>query len=131
MAPHSGQWELSPDPHQIGAVRREVASFAAHAGMAPAAQTDLQVAVSDAITSAVLQADGNHDAGPVSVRAEELGDQLVVRVREGGGRLGARPSWTALGPRLSMIAALAQGFAVRRCEGGATELSMRFALSRG
>jgi hypothetical protein len=29
-----------------------------------------------------------------------------------------------------MIAALAEGFGVRRCEGGATELSMRFTLAR-
>lgn len=124
MARKPGDWELPPDPHHIGAVRRQVASFAALSGMAPTTQTDLQVAVSDAITSAVLQADG---ADPVRVHAEDLGDELLVRVREGGR---PRASCPALGPRLSMIAALAKGFGVRRCEGGATELSMRFALSR-
>ena len=125
MPLRSGRWELPPDPHHIGAVRRQVASFAAHAGMAPTTQTDLQVAVSDAITSAVLQADG---PDPVRVHADDLGDQLLVRVREGAGRPG-RASCPALGPRLSMIAALTQGFGVRRCEDGVTELSMRFALS--
>lgn len=130
MALQSRRWELPPDPHRIGPVRREVASFAAHAGMAAAGQTDLQVAVSDAITSAVLQADGDRDAGRVRVQAEDHGDELVVRVREGRRRSGNRPSCPALGPRLSMIAALAQSFAVRRCEGGAAELSMRFALGR-
>jgi anti-sigma regulatory factor (Ser/Thr protein kinase) len=131
MALRSGRWELPPDPHHIGAVRRQVASFAAQAGMAAALQTDLQVAVSDAITSAVLQAGGGRDGGAVRVHAEALPDELVVRVRESGRRAGTPPDCTGIGPRLSMIAALAQGFGVRRCAGGATELSMRFALGRG
>ena len=130
MAQRSGRWELPPDPHHIGAVRRQVASFAARAGMPATARTDLQVAVSDAITSAVLQADEAGDGGPVHVVAEQLDDELVVRVRESGRHADAAPGCPALGPRLSMIAALAQGFGVRRCEGGATELSMRFALGR-
>ena len=129
MALRSGWWELPPDPRHIGAVRREVASFAAHAGMAATEQTDLQVAVSDAITSAVLQADGDPHPGPLRVDAEDHGDELVVRVREPAGQLRTRPR-PEVGPRLSMIAALAHGFGVRRCEGGAAELSMRFVLAR-
>jgi anti-sigma regulatory factor (Ser/Thr protein kinase) len=131
MALRRGRWELPPDPGHIGAVRREVASFAAHAGMAATQQIDLQVAVSDAITSAVLQADGAPDPGPVRVDAEDQGDQLVVRVREPEGRADGRSSCPGVGPRLSMIAALAEDFGVRRCEDGATELSMRFVLVRG
>jgi len=129
MALRSGRWELPPDPRHIGAVRRAVATFAAQAGMGATAQTDLQVAVSDAITSAVLQAGGDD---LVRVDAEQRDGELLVRVREGARPGSAQPSsCAALGPRLSMIAALAQGFGVRRCESGETELSMRFALVRG
>jgi anti-sigma regulatory factor (Ser/Thr protein kinase) len=131
MAQRSSRWELAPDPHRIGPVRRAVVSFAAHAGMPATAQTDLQVAVSDAITSAVLQAGADRASGPVRVVAEQLADELVVRVRESGRPADAGSNYPALGPRLSMIAALAQGFGVRRCGGGATELSMRFALGGG
>jgi anti-sigma regulatory factor (Ser/Thr protein kinase) len=127
MALRSGRWELPPDPHHIATVRREVASFAAHAGMAPAARTDLQVAVSDAITNAVIQAD---DDARVHVDALQLDDELVVRVREAGRRRAAKTSCSTMGPRLSMIAALAQVFKVSRGEGGATELSMHFGLGR-
>ena len=131
MALRSGRWDLPPDPHQIGAVRRQVAAFAAHAGMAPAAWTDLQVAVSDAITNAVIQADGDPQAGRVEVDALQLDDELLVRVRGTGRRPDTQGlDCPAVGPRLSMIAALAQVFKVRRCEGGATELSMHFALGR-
>ena len=132
MALQAGRWDLPPDPRQIGVVRRQVAAFAAHAGMAPAAWSDLQVAVSDAITNAVIQADGDHHAGRVEVDALQLDDELVVRVRDTGRRLDAQQlNCPAVGPRLSMIAALAQVFKVRRCESGATELSMHFALGRG
>jgi anti-sigma regulatory factor (Ser/Thr protein kinase) len=130
MALRCGRWELPPDPRHIAAVRREVASFAARAGLAATQQTDLQVAVSDAITSAVLQVDGAPDRGPVRVAAEDHGDQLVVRVREPDSRPDRRSSCPGVGPRLSMIAALAEDLGVRRCEDGATELSMRFALRR-
>ncbi len=131
MALLSGRWELPPDPHHIGAVRRQVASFAADAGMPDIARTDLQVAVSDAITNAVIQADGDLDRGSVLVDALQLDDELVVRVRDAGRPRADQLHCPSVGPRLSMIAALAQVFKVRRCEGGATELSMHFALGRG
>jgi anti-sigma regulatory factor (Ser/Thr protein kinase) len=132
MALKSGRWELPPDPHHIGAVRREVASFAAHAGMPAPARTDLQVAVSDAITNAVIRAEGDPENGPVQVDALQLDDEIVVCVRDGGrARASQRLNCPAVGPRLSMIAALTEVFKVRRCESGATELSMHFALGRG
>lgn len=106
-----------------------MAAFAAHAGMAATARTDLQVAVSDAITNAVIQAGAD---ARVEVDALQLDDELVVRVRDIGRRPDAQGlNCPAVGPRLSMIAALAQVFKVRRCESGATELSMHFALGRG
>lgn len=130
MVQHPRRWEIPPDPHQIAVVRREVATFAGHAGIDAAVLTDVQVAVSDAVTNAILHADADADAGSVRVQAEELGDELVVRVREAGSGTGDPRIDPVLGPRLSMIAALAQRFGVRRCEGGATELSMRFPLAR-
>jgi anti-sigma regulatory factor (Ser/Thr protein kinase) len=102
--------------------------------MPDTARGDLQVAVSDAITNAVILADGDGDPGRghVEVDALQLGDELVVRVRDAGRARGAQGlNCQAVGPRLSMIAALAQVFKVRRCEGGTTELSMHFALGRG
>ena len=131
MASRTGRWELPPDPQHIGVVRRQVASFAARAGMAATPLTDLQVAVSDALTTAVIHADGARDVGGIRVRAEEHGDELVVRVRDDGGKMTERPSYPVVGPRMSMIAALADQFQVRRCEGGTTELSMRFTLGHG
>lgn len=130
MAPHVSRWEIPPDPRHIGVVRREVATFAARAGMGSPTLTDVQVAVSDAVTNAILHADSMRVSGCVRVDAEEAGDELIVRVREAGAGT-AQPKCPVLGPRLSMIAALAQVFGVRRCEGGATELRMHFALGRG
>jgi anti-sigma regulatory factor (Ser/Thr protein kinase) len=129
MAQHARRWEIPPDPSHIGVVRRAVASFAARAGMDSPALTDVQVAVSDAVTNAILQAQAR-DRGRVCVDAEAAGDELIVRVRDAGSGSDQPPNCPLMGPRLSMIAALAQVFGVRRCEGGATELRMHFAIGR-
>jgi anti-sigma regulatory factor (Ser/Thr protein kinase) len=128
MAAQSVSLEISPDPRHIGHVRRQVAAFASRAGMSAPALIDVQVAVSDAVTNAILHAEAERER--VRIDAESVDGELVVRVREGGTGTAAQPNYPVLGPRLSMIAALAQVFGVRRCEGGATELSMHFALGR-
>jgi len=128
MAQQCNRWEIPSDPRQISVVRRQVAAFAARAGMGSRGLTDVQVAVSDAVTNAILHAGDARDGGRVRVDAEEVGGELIVRVREGGSGSAEPPICPLLGPRLSMIAALAQVFGVRRCKGGATELSMHFAL---
>ncbi|MEA2194496.1 MAG: hypothetical protein QOG42_930, partial [Solirubrobacteraceae bacterium] len=117
MASRTRRWEVPPDPHHIGVVRGEVTAFAALAGVPPTVLSDLKVAVSDAVTSAVIRAEGDHHAGRVRVDAEALGDEIVVRVRDGERERAAAPVCPIAGPRLSMIAALAQRFGVRRCEG--------------
>jgi len=129
MVAQSVRLDISPDPRQLGAVRRQVAAFASRAGMDSPALIDVQVAVSDAVTSAILHTAAGRER--VRVEAESRDGELVVRVREGGTGTAEQPNYPVLGPRLSMIAALAQAFGVRRCEGGATELSMRFAIGRG
>jgi anti-sigma regulatory factor (Ser/Thr protein kinase) len=131
MASRSSRWEIPADPRHIGVVRHQVATFASCAGMGSHALTDVQVAVSDAVTNAILHSSAERDAGCVRIVAEEVGDELIVRVRQGGSGTRDRPICPVLGPRVSMIASLAQVFGVRRCEGGATELSMHFALGRG
>lgn len=128
MTSLSDRWEIPPDAQHIGAVRREVASFAERVGLADTALADVRVAVSDALTSAILHADADREAGSVSVQAQQVGDELVVRVCDAGSCIAEQPICPVLGPRLSMIAALAQVFGVRRCAGGATELRMHFTL---
>ena len=129
MAQHVSRWEIPPDPRHVGVVRREVATFASRAGLDSPALTDVQVAVSDAVTNAILQAEAARDDGCVRVDAEDAGDELIVRVLEPGSGSAEPPNCPVLGPRLSLIAALAQGVGVRRCGNGATELRMHFAIA--
>src|SRR5215210_7117254 len=95
---HVSRWEIPPDPRQIGVVRREVATFASRVGMDSPALTDVQVAVSDAVTNAILHAAGARVAGCVRVAAEDAGDELVVRVRDAGSGGADAPSGPVLGP---------------------------------
>jgi anti-sigma regulatory factor (Ser/Thr protein kinase) len=129
MAQHVSRWEIPPDPEHIAVVRREVATFASRAGMDSPALTDVQVAVSDAVTNAILRAHAARDRGCVRVDAEEAGDELIVRVREARSSSEQAPNCPVFGPRMSMIAALAQVFGMRRCEGGDSELRMHFAIA--
>lgn len=129
MPQHVSRWEIPPDPRHLGVVRRQVATFASRAGMDGPTLTDVQVAVSDAVTNAILQVDAARAPGCVRVDAEKAGGELIVRVRDVGSGGEQPPKCPLLGPRLSMIAALAKVFGVRRCEGGATELRMHFAIA--
>lgn len=69
--------------------------------MAGPALADVRVAVSDALTSAILRADADREAASVSVQAEQVGEELVVRVCDAGSCVAARPICPVLGPRLS------------------------------
>ena len=89
---------------------------------------DLQVAVSEAVTNAVVHAYGEDSSGRVRIEARIAGGELVVRVRDYGRGIGPRAGVATRGRGLVVIAAVANGLRVRRCETGGTEISMSFAL---
>ncbi len=128
MPVEAALWEVPAEPHHVGAVRRQVATFAARAGMAAGKLGDLQVAVSEAVTNAVVHAYGDDEAGNVCVEARVADGSLLVRVRDYGRGIRPRRGPSARGRGLIMIAALANALRVRRCETGGTEVSMSFAL---
>ena len=129
MAVERDLWEVPAEPHHVGVLRRQVASFAAGAGMAAGRLADLQVAVSEAVTNAVVHA-YNGGAGRVCVEAQVTNGDLLVRVRDYGQGIRPAAGFSTRGRGLIMIAALASALRIRRCESGGTEVSMSFALRR-
>jgi anti-sigma regulatory factor (Ser/Thr protein kinase) len=116
---------------EIAVLRREVAAFAALAGVSDDDRAALQVAVSEALSNAVMHAYRDRDfAGDVCVDAEICGCEFHVRVRDYGVGMSARPDSPGMGLGLSMIARLAKRHSVHRCDGGAggTEIGMCFDL---
>ena len=65
----SGQWLVTAEPDQVGLARRQVAAFAALAGMPDDGLAELQLAVSEALTNAVMHAYRDREpAGTVLVQ---------------------------------------------------------------
>lgn len=94
---------------------------------------DLKLATTEACTNAVVHAYPNGSAGPmeVAVRPGE-GDDLVVVVRDAGMGLpdGDPLNGDRHGYGLSLIEAVSDELALGRCDGGGTEVTMRFRHAR-
>ncbi len=90
---------------------------------------DLQVAVSEALTNAVVHAYPSPDSqGDMYVEAERCGSELLVNVRDHGVGMHPRSDSPGLGWGLRMIDALAHGCEVHLCRDGGTEVRMCFEL---
>lgn len=103
--------------------------YATAAGMGAATLAALRVAVSEAVTNAVLHAylDAS-DAGPVHVSAETSGAEILVSVSDEGRGMVPRTDSPGAGLGLPLIAQMTEGFELSARKGGGTVLRMRFAL---
>jgi serine/threonine-protein kinase RsbW len=114
-------------PTAVPAGRRAVVEFAERHGVGIAG--DVALAVSEALTNAVLHAYRDGDPGPVRVVACAEPDRLVVVVRDYGCGMSPRPDSPGLGLGLAVIGRLATELTIERpddAEGG-TRLRMCFA----
>jgi serine/threonine-protein kinase RsbW/stage II sporulation protein AB (anti-sigma F factor) len=112
----------------VGEARAAVASFATAAGADSDTLISVKLAVSEAVTNAVLHAYLDHDTpGHVHVRAghDRSGDLWVVVADDGRGML-PRPDSPGGGLGLPLIAQMTAAFAIDRAESGGTMLHMRF-----
>ena len=102
------------------------------AGMSESQLANLRVAVSEAITNAVVHAypDDSAQSFRVTVMQDGLPEVHVV-VRDDGNGLRPRPDSPGLGLGLPLIAQLSNGFTVSDGTGTGTEVSMRFNLDAG
>ena len=128
-APQMERLELRTQatPAAVPGVRRAVVDFAElhSVGVGP----DVALAVSEAITNAVLHAyRGADSGGPVRVVACAEPGRLVVVVRDYGCGMRPNPDSPGLGLGLSVIGRLATELNIERPdEGGGTRLRMCFA----
>jgi anti-sigma regulatory factor (Ser/Thr protein kinase) len=109
----------------VAGVRRAVVAFAELHGVGVA--PDVALAVSEAITNAVVHAYRDESAGPVRVVACAEPHRLVVVVRDYGCGMSPNPESPGLGLGLSVIGRLAAELDIERPdEGGGTRLRMCF-----
>lgn len=109
--------------------RRWATNFATWAGAQPETVEAIKLAVSEAVTNAVMHA-YRDDPGPVQLTAARTGEELWVLVADEGEGHQTAPVTPGLGWGLALIADACDQFMITERSGGGTELRMRFPLGR-
>jgi anti-sigma regulatory factor (Ser/Thr protein kinase) len=108
----------------VGDLRKGVVAFAAEAGFEDTAQ--IALAVSEAITNAVVHAYRDADVGDVRVVACNEPDRLVVVVRDYGMGMLPRADSPGLGLGLPLISQMTDDLQIEAADGAGTLLRMHF-----
>jgi serine/threonine-protein kinase RsbW/stage II sporulation protein AB (anti-sigma F factor) len=117
-------------PASVGPLRHAVAAFAKRLGADDDAVSRVQLAVSEAVTNAVVHAFAALPApGTLTVTAYADGDQMCVLVGDDGAGMAARGDSPGLGIGLPLMTQLSQSLEFRERPGGGTEVAMRFSLA--
>jgi anti-sigma regulatory factor (Ser/Thr protein kinase) len=112
------------DPLSVTETRRRVAEYAEGGG---ANRRDVELAVAEAVTNAVVHAFEGRDNGVITVRAEMEGpNQLLVKVDDNGSGITTPARSPQPGYGLPIIGAVTDSFEIHTGAWG-TRLELRFA----
>jgi serine/threonine-protein kinase RsbW len=116
-------------PASVGPLRRAVSSFAAVHGASPAIRADIALAVSEAVTNAVLHGyGGGREGAQIHVIADYEDSAIEIVVADDGIGLNSEVDSDGLGLGLGLIATTAGRFSARAREPTGTEIWMRFEI---
>jgi anti-sigma regulatory factor (Ser/Thr protein kinase) len=110
--------------------RAAVTRFAADLGISGDALEGIRLAVSEAVTNAVMHAYAG-EQGAVHLTAAATGDELWVLIADDGCGYQTDPSQPGLGWGLLLIAQHAQEYVITERATGGTEVRMRFPIPAG
>jgi anti-sigma regulatory factor (Ser/Thr protein kinase) len=111
--------------------RRALTAVAASAGAGGERLEEIRLAVSEALTNAVVHAYREGDAGHFHVTAALASGELWVLISDDGRGLHAWNDSRGLGIGLSLISGLSDDFAIVTRASGGTEVQMRFDFNKG
>lgn len=114
-------------PGSVASARRALTDFATSAGAEHQQVEAVRLAVSEAVTNAVLHA-YRETAGEVQVTAALVGDELWVLVGDDGVGLEVRTDRPGLGLGLALISQVSDEMTIVPRARGGTEVRMRFSL---
>jgi stage II sporulation protein AB (anti-sigma F factor) len=115
-------------PESVGRVRADVATFAVAHGVDSTRVDDIRLAVSEAVTNAVMHG-YRGTSGTVHVCARHAHRALWVSIRDFGSGAQPRPlpaGRTGMGLGLALIGRVVSELSVARQRGEGTEVRMRF-----
>jgi anti-sigma regulatory factor (Ser/Thr protein kinase) len=113
---------LPADSASVALARHSVADFARGQGADP---DDVALAVSEAVSNAIVHAFRGREPGTIDIRAFADGAKLVVSISDDGVGVTPNPDSPGLGLGLALIGSLTEGIELRR-DGHGTTLVMRF-----
>ena len=117
-------------PDEVRRLRREVAGYVEELGATEPVVEGVRLAVSEALSNAVLHAYVGRDPGIMSAEVWSDGDDLLVRVCDEGQGLVPRIDSPGLGVGISLMASMADDFSVaNRDDTPGTIVSLRFSLA--
>jgi serine/threonine-protein kinase RsbW len=127
----SASWTIAARAENVAFLRQDVLDFVAHHGVAEPTLTDVRLAVSEAVTNAVVHAFRDQsEPGTVNVLVHVTANapQIEVMVRDDGSGMAPRDDSPGLGLGLPLIRHLTDQFDHHAPAHGGTELVMRFRL---
>lgn len=122
--------DVEARPESVGEVRRWLIGFATEHGADPDQLSRIGLAVSEAITNAVVHAYPPGSPGQVHVVMDLEDEELEVVVADDGQGLRASLDSYGLGAGLPIVAACSDRFAIRERVPHGIEVWMRFSLRR-
>lgn len=114
-------------PSAVGSLRRRTVEFAAAAGASAEMTQAIELAVSEAVTNAVLHAYAGREPGEVRVGCEVSGGDILVEVYDDGAGVAPRPDSPGLGHGLAIVGGLVRSLEIaERTDGPGTVVRMTF-----
>ena len=110
--------------------RRALTEVAAAAGAGGERLEEIRLAVSEALTNAVVHAYRGNEPGQFQVTAAVVSGELWILISDDGRGLHAWNDSRGLGIGLSLISGLSDDFAIVTRASGGTEVQMRFDLKQ-
>ena len=128
--PSTASWVAPALPACVGPLRRRLAAFATTQIDSATLVGDLRLAVSEAITNAVIHAYRDRDRpGMVTAAIDIAAGRVEVIVTDGGVGMSPRPDSPGAGLGLALMAAACNDVSIRAGAGGkGTEVRLTFAL---
>jgi anti-sigma regulatory factor (Ser/Thr protein kinase) len=120
----AGAWVAEPD--SVSVARHAVADWLRRVETKDPPLGEIEVAVSEAVTNAVVHAYLGGDPGEVRVRVAVLRNEVELIVEDDGRGMLPRTDSPGLGLGLPLIATLSDRFDAESVPGGGTRLSMWF-----
>lgn len=124
-------WSAAALPESVALLRTAVVEFANSAGVQDPPLGDVKLAVSEAVTNAVIHAYRNDDAtGTVDVAADLGADELRIVVSDHGAGFARRDDSPGAGFGLLLMEAMADGVDFRPVQPRGTAVHMSFLVNR-